>query len=187
MQETFEGPWANLGVDLAMRELTPAALQPGIGLRPGGERPDLEPFIVAAFEALYGSVAAYSRAGLCVVVDVGHHEGYSRPLQTLERGARMLGDLPVLLVGVLCELHEILRRRRAVEAGGEGRYLVPADGEAVPAPILRWQVEVHRHGLYDLEVDTTYREPDECAAAIRERLGGAAGTAMARLAQRLRG
>src|SRR5262245_23555606 len=42
IQERFEGVWMNLGVD-HFKQMTPARLQPGIGLRPGGERPDLEP------------------------------------------------------------------------------------------------------------------------------------------------
>src|SRR5262245_50410562 len=48
VQETFPGTWINLGVDVYM-SATPAKLQPGIGLRPGGERPDLEPQIVLMY------------------------------------------------------------------------------------------------------------------------------------------
>lgn len=66
IQETFDGPWINLGVDAFMR-MTPARFRPGIGLRPGGERPDLEPFVRAALAALYDSIAAHSRHGLNVV------------------------------------------------------------------------------------------------------------------------
>lgn len=42
IQNTFEGVWMNLGVDW-FKQMTPNRYQPGIGLRPGGERPDLEP------------------------------------------------------------------------------------------------------------------------------------------------
>jgi chloramphenicol 3-O phosphotransferase len=42
IQNTFEGVWMNLGMDRLM-QMTPDRYQPGIGLRPGGERPDLEP------------------------------------------------------------------------------------------------------------------------------------------------
>ena len=41
IQNTFDGVWMNLGVD-GFKQMTPELLQPGIGLRPGGERPDLE-------------------------------------------------------------------------------------------------------------------------------------------------
>ena len=56
--------------------MIPARLRPGIGLRPGGERPDLEDAVVALFGALYAAVVAWSRSGLDVVVDVGHHDDY---------------------------------------------------------------------------------------------------------------
>lgn len=42
IQNTFPGIWINLGVDNYMKTI-PQSLQPGIGLRPGGERPDMEP------------------------------------------------------------------------------------------------------------------------------------------------
>ena len=45
IQNVFDGVWMNLGVDRFM-SMTPERYQPGIGLRPGGERPDLEPLIV---------------------------------------------------------------------------------------------------------------------------------------------
>jgi chloramphenicol 3-O phosphotransferase len=45
IQETFDGPWMNLGVDVLVRQVTPPRYRPGIGLRPGGERPDLESFV----------------------------------------------------------------------------------------------------------------------------------------------
>src|SRR6476620_11363797 len=97
IQETFDGTWVNLGVDRYM-QITPARYQPGIGLRPGGERPDLEPLIATMYAALYESIAAHSRLGLNVVVDVGHHDAYSAPLHVLADAARRLDRLPVLLV-----------------------------------------------------------------------------------------
>lgn len=79
LQETAPGPWLNLGVDAVMAA-TPARFQPGIGLRPGGERPDLEPFVKAGYAALFDSHAAHLRAGLDVVADLGLHEDYATPL-----------------------------------------------------------------------------------------------------------
>jgi len=38
------GDWLALGVD-AMMAMTPERLLPGIGLRPGGEKPELEDFV----------------------------------------------------------------------------------------------------------------------------------------------
>jgi len=51
IQSTFEGAWMNLGVD-RFKPMTPERYQPGIGLRPGGERPDLEPLVVALLLAV---------------------------------------------------------------------------------------------------------------------------------------
>src|SRR5450755_2019089 len=51
IQETFEGVWMNLGVD-RFKPMTPERYQPGIGLRPGGERPDLEPLVVVLYRAM---------------------------------------------------------------------------------------------------------------------------------------
>jgi len=62
MQEAFDEPWLNLGVDAFIKPpVLPARYWPGIGLRPGGERPDLEPLIPVWYAALYQSVAAHSR------------------------------------------------------------------------------------------------------------------------------
>lgn len=167
MQAELAGVWVNLGVD-AMMAATPEALRPGIGLRPGGERPELEPLIAVMFAALYESVAAHSRLGLNVIVDVGHHDWYSRPLGTLAIAADRLAGLPVLLVGVRCPLDEIMRRR--------GR-----PGEPAPAPVRRWQDAVHDPGIYDLDVDTAAMPAEDCAAVIRARLdAGGPATALAR-------
>jgi chloramphenicol 3-O phosphotransferase len=77
-------------------------------LRPGGERPDLEGLVPQLYAALYESIAAHSRLGLNVVVDVGHHDAYSKPLHILANCARRLVALPVLFVGVLCPIETIL-------------------------------------------------------------------------------
>ena len=151
--------------------------QPGIGLRPGGERPDLEALVPVLYAALYEFVAAHSRLGLNVVMDVGHHDAYSVPLGILPDCARRLRGLPVLFVGVRCPLKPIMERRRSTG------YNAEAAGAPVPPPVLRWQREVHTPGIYDLEVDTSVLSPGECAEEIRKRLmGGPAPSAFARLA-----
>src|SRR5919201_1568494 len=118
IQNTFEGVWMNLGVD-RFKPMTPERYQPGNGLRPGGERPDLEPLIVLLYRAMYEAIAAHSRLGLNVVVDVGHHDGYSVPRGILPDCARRLSGLPALLVGVRCPIEVVMARRRATwRAGG---------------------------------------------------------------------
>ena len=54
--------------------MTPPRCQPGIGLRPGEEAHPAAPFVPTLYAALYDSVAAHSRLGLNVAVDVGHHD-----------------------------------------------------------------------------------------------------------------
>jgi chloramphenicol 3-O phosphotransferase len=173
IQETFDGPWMNLGVDVFSQHVTPPRLRPGIGLRPGGgERPDVEALIPGLYAAFYDSVAAHSRHGLNVVADVGHHDAYSVPLGVLPDAARRLRGLPALLVGVRCPVEVIMRRRDAGQPGREGRYATSGPGGEVPGPVLRWQRHVHQPGIYDLEVDTSVLSPEAAAALIRERLGG---------------
>ena len=165
IQNTFDGIWMNLGVDVFARQITPARYQPGIGLRPGKDRPDLEPFVVASFNAMYSSIAAHSRVGLNVVVDVGHHESYSVPRFILSNCLNHLEGLPVLLVGVRCPLAVIMERR---QASLEGNYLVGSPDDPIPEPVRRLQVEVHNPGIYDLEVDTSRLSPEACAAEVKQ-------------------
>ena len=178
IQETFEGLWMNLGVDRFM-QMTPARYQPGIGLRPGGERQDLEELVPVLYRAMYESIAAHSREGLNVVVDVGHHDAYAVPRGILSDCARRLSGLPVLFVGVRCPIEVIMDRRRAtgLDAGEQG-------DAPEPEPVRLWQREVHIPGIYDLEVDTATLSPSECAVMIRQRFEqGPAPSAFQRLAE----
>ncbi len=164
IQDTFDKPWLNLGVDTFKECATPARYLPGIGLRPGGERPDLEPFIRLAYAAMYESIAAHSRLGLNVVVDVGHHDSFSKSLQILPDCARRLRGLPVLFIGVRCPIEVIMARRRAT-----GWTDLPLEAPVSEA-VRRWQEAVHSHGSYDMEVDTGLLDPLACAETIRARL-----------------
>jgi len=129
------------------------------------------------YEALYESVIASCRLGLNVVVDVGHHDHYSRPLGMLERVAQRLEDLPAYLIGVRrpasgarCPVPVIMARRDGGEPGREGRYVTSDAVGAVPQIVLRWERAVHDSGIYDLEVDTSSAPPGSCAVAIHRRL-----------------
>jgi len=177
IQDTFDGVWMNLGVDRFM-QMTPARYLPGIGLRPGGERPDLEPLVQRLYRAMYDSIAAHSRVGLNVVVDVGHHDAYAVPRGILPDCARRLSGLPVLFVGVRCPIEIIMQRRR--DTGWNADWSADA---AVPPPVRLWQQEVHIPGIYDLEVDTSVLSPEAGAAVIRQHLEhGPPASAFQRLA-----
>jgi chloramphenicol 3-O phosphotransferase len=178
IQETFDDVWMNLGVD-HFKKMTPARFQPGIGLRPGGERPDLEPLVVLLYRAMYEAIATHSRLGINVVVDAVHHDAYSVPRQILRTCAQQLQGLPVLFVGVRCPVEVALERRRATW-GGIGYD----QGGTVQDPVRLWHEAVHRPGIYDLEVDTSVLPPAECADLIATRLrGGPRPLAFQRIAE----
>ena len=182
LQGSSDVLWLNLGVD-AFAAMTPARLRPGIGLRPGGERPDLEDAVVLLFDALYSAVVAWSRAGRNVVVDVGHHDDYSEPLGILTRTARALEDLPAHFVGVRCPVEVIMARRDADPgADGGGGYATTGPDGSIPDVVLRWERAVHDPGVYDLEVDTSTSSADACAEAILRRVREGAPVAFAALA-----
>lgn len=165
MQETFDGPWMDLGVDVFVREITPPRYRPGVGLRPGDDLPDLRALVPAFYEAMFGSIAAHSRAGLAVVAGVGLYDPAA-----ITRCRTILEGLPVLWVGVRCPIEVIMQRRNAGQPGAEGRYATGTPDEPIPAPVKRWQDEVHLGLRYDLEVETSRSTPEECASVIRSAL-----------------
>jgi chloramphenicol 3-O phosphotransferase len=130
------------------------------------------------YRAMYESIAAHSRLGLNVVVDVGHHDAYATPRGILADCARRLSGLPVLFVGVRCPIAIIMERRRATGWNADSAADAPA-----PQPVRLWQQAVHIPGIYDLEVDTALLSPRECATLIRQHLDvGPAPSAFQRLA-----
>ncbi|TWE10400.1 chloramphenicol phosphotransferase CPT family protein [Rudaeicoccus suwonensis] len=176
IQESFPGVWMNVGLD-TFKNATPEKFQPGIGLRPGGERPDLEPLVMSLYLAMYESIAAHTRRGVNVVADTTHHDSYSRPLNVLAACASIVADVPVLFVGVRCPIDVVMQRRIATWGSG-----YEADG-SIPPPVLRWQEAVHRSWTYDMEVDSSRATPKECATAISDHLAtGQPGTAFKNLA-----
>jgi chloramphenicol 3-O phosphotransferase len=163
-----ERRWRNLGVDSVMADLTPEQ-HPGIGLRPGGERPDLEDAVLAGYRTLFAEVATAATDGSAVAVDVGIHQWFSKPLGLWQEVARCLADTPSFVVGVRCSLPVILERRAAAPRRGRSRYVTSEEGSsdaAVPTPVARWQQAVHDPGRYDFEVDTTTVAAELCARNI---------------------
>jgi chloramphenicol 3-O phosphotransferase len=164
IQETFQGAWINLGVDVS-RTMTPPRAQPGIGLRPGEPSHPAAAYVPILYGALWESIAAHARLGLNVVADVGL---YDRGIA--EDAARRLAGLRVLTVGVRCPVDTVLERRSA----SSGVYATER------APAERWEEHVHAHWRYDLEVDTSDLSPGQCAAAIQKALEtGSSGTFLA--------
>ena len=172
MQETLDGAWMNIGVDVA-RQMTPPRYQPGIGLRPGERDHPAAPLVPTLYAALYDSIGAHSRLGLNVVVDVAHHDA-----DVLRDCARRLRGSSVLFVGVRCPIEVIMERRRE---SAPGSYAVGSADDPVPEPVRAWQRDVHV-AAYDLELDTSQLTPGQCAEAVRRRLvDGPPPNAFARL------
>jgi chloramphenicol 3-O phosphotransferase len=99
-------------------------------------------------------VAGMAQAGNDVVVDHVLSEQW-RLLDCL----RLLAGYEVTFVAVRCSAQELASRERARgdrEAGHAAAQLA----------------EVHAHGVYDLECDTTATTPMDCALAIREYVAG---------------
>lgn len=189
VQETFEGIWMNLGIDLHIAA-TPPAYRPGIGLRPhypgqATQPPErvslkiLEDLVPTLYEALYESIAAHARLGLNVVADVSHHNFYDRPLEILAPCARRLAGLPVLFVGVACPTDVVWERR--AKTWDQLRTEV-GDGVKAAVELGQRAARAHRH---DLELDTSLLSPEDCATEIRRRLElGPPGVVLHELAQR---
>lgn len=157
------GAWINWGVD-AFNATLPPSLLPGIGLRPGGERLDLEPQVKRLYGAYFDVLGALARSGLDVVADLGMHRDYAVPFDPFEVMDERLTGLTVLVVGVDCELDVVVSRRRSQY---DDRHI--AQGAEIPEPVRRWQT-IHRGRRYDLRLDMGRLEPRDGARAILRRL-----------------
>jgi chloramphenicol 3-O phosphotransferase len=160
VQSTVPGSWIIWGVD-AFNATLPPHLLPCIGLRPGGERPDLEPKVVRLFVAYFEALAAFAQSGLDVVADLGLHCDYSTPFDPVALAQTTLEAFNPLWVGIHCDIETIMARRNADPQNG--LYL---GGPGVPAPVARWQEAVHAGKCYDLDLDMATLSPEQGAAMI---------------------
>jgi chloramphenicol 3-O phosphotransferase len=153
LQASLEAPYYLVQLD-AFEDMVPARLLTG----------NAEEFeaLTLCSRAMHRTVATLSRAGANVIAD---HLFLDAPgFDTwLDDCLEALRDLPVLFVGVRCPVHVL--ERRELERGDRDV------GQA------RWQSSrVHRHGTYDVEVDTDASRVADCAAAVQAglvRSGGA--------------
>jgi chloramphenicol 3-O phosphotransferase len=82
----------------------------------------------------------------------------------------VLAPFAVYFVGVHCALDEAKRREHV-------------RGDRFTGTAERQFPRVHRHKVYDVEVDTTHMSPEGCAEQIRAFLGSHGPTAFDRLRQ----
>lgn len=101
---------------------------------------------------MHQAILALSESGCHVIAD----HVLVEPAWT-RQCAELFSHLPAYLIGVRCPL-EVLEQR---ESSRKNRTLGQAKAQF---PII------HAHRYYDLEVDTSLNNPDECAAQIKEYL-----------------
>ncbi|ODT72673.1 MAG: hypothetical protein ABS75_02360 [Pelagibacterium sp. SCN 63-23] len=160
IQAHLPGTWINWGVD-AFNATLPAALLPGIGLRPGGERPDLELAVERLYHAFFATLADLARRDFDVVADLGLHRDYAGGLDPLAILERHLAGLELLQVGISCDIDIIMARRNADPQGGF--YM---SGPGIPSPVRRWQAAIHAGRNYGLVLDMGVLAPAAGLARI---------------------
>ena len=99
---------------------------------------------------MYQAVAAFATAGNHAIVD----DVIFDP-RTLMAAARVLAGSGAFFIGVRCALEIAEQRERA-------------RGDRFPGLVKAHYQQVHRHGCYDLEVDTALHTPEECAHRIKQ-------------------
>jgi chloramphenicol 3-O phosphotransferase len=112
-------------------------------------------------QAMHRTIAHLARSGANVIAD---HVFLDAPgFDTwLDDCLGSLEHLPVLVVGVRCPVEELERRERARGDRDVGQ--------------ARWQsTRVHRHGAYDVEVDTHALGLEACVAEVRASLNRSGG------------
>jgi chloramphenicol 3-O phosphotransferase len=156
LQAILPEPWLALGVDTFIQTM-PFALQTsaaGIEVAEDGQvvvGPEFRTLEAAWMEG----IAAMARAGARIIFD----DVFLGGAQSQRRVQEAFGPLPVLWVGVHCEI-----------AVAEGREI--ARGDRAPGMAASQAAVVHSGIVYDLEVDTTHSEAMECARAIAARVTG---------------
>ena len=161
LQQTLDKPYLQVSID-AFEEMLP-------------DRYDEEGLF--AWETLFPkmlagmhrSIAALASADNNLIVDhvMVHRDGWA---STLADCVTILEPYTVYFVGVRCSLEELQRREQV-------------RGDRFAGTVERQFPLVHRHNLYDLEVDTTHSSAEACAEQIRIFIGAHNPISFARLRQ----
>ena len=155
LQVRLPEPWLAFSVDDLIAAMPAAMLKAdgGFGIAAGGAVTVGERFIALNIAWEQG-IAAMARAGAPVIID----DVFLRGRVNQDRWRAALDGLAALWVGVHCDPAVLAERERA-----RGDRVVGMAADQLPF--------VHAGVTYDLEVDTSNRSPDACAALIIERLG----------------
>jgi len=116
--------------------------------------PRLGPVAYQWLDGMYASFAALAAAGVNLIVDDAIYDP-----QVLQMAVTRLAALPLFFVGLHCPVEEAVRRELA-------------RGDRAPGGAAVFHGLVHRHGVYDLQLDTAELSPSECAQQIQAALPG---------------
>jgi chloramphenicol 3-O phosphotransferase len=145
LQRTLPAPYLHVPLD-SFEQMLPDRYGEGGAF----EWPVVFPRLLSGF---HHSIAALAAAGNNLIVDhvTVQRDGWSSSLMEC---AYLLSPFRAFLIGVYCPLEELLRRE-------QGR------GDRDAGTVMRQFERVHRHGIYDLEVDTSLATPEACAQAVQ--------------------
>ena len=148
LQRVMDAPYLHVPVD-SFGDMAPGPEKLG---EPGSRAwQDVFNRVLSGF---HHSVAALAAAGSNLVVDHVIVQG-GEPQNWLTECLDVLAPFTVYFIGVHCPLEELRRREQA--RGDRGIGLAE-----------RQFSQVHRHGVYDLELDTSLLSAELCALKIRE-------------------
>jgi chloramphenicol 3-O phosphotransferase len=152
LQGVLEEPFLDAGIDKFIWKLPRRYLDRPLWDEVLGLATEAGPVAHRLASGMHQSIAAPSRAGNNVVAD---HVLVER--RWLAECAVLFGELPAPFVGVRCPL-DVLEQR---EAARKDRTLGQARAQFH---------QVHAHGIYDLEVDTSTTSAEAGALQINQRL-----------------
>jgi chloramphenicol 3-O phosphotransferase len=154
LQAILPEPWISISIDDLVDALPPSLTDDGPGITFGQQG---EVTVGDAFrqieDAWMTGVAAMARAGARIVLD----DVFLSGADSQDRLRTHLDGLDVLWVGVRCD-PDIAAAREI------------ARGDRVSGMAALQAETVHLGVAYDIEVDTSQSEPNDCARAIAKRL-----------------
>ena len=148
LQQVMDTPYLHVPID-SFEDMMPGRdkfAEPG--------SPLWQPMFNRLLSGFHHSVAALAAAGSNLIVDHLLVQGVE-PYNWLEECLDLLAPFTVYFIGVHCPLEEL--RRRELARGDRGV------GQAE-----RQLNQVHRHGVYDLELDTSVFSAEQCALKVKE-------------------
>lgn len=156
LQSLLPDPWLTVAGDDLLTAMPPAMLasEDGIMFAAGGHI-TIGPGLRRLEAAWSQGIAAMARAGAGIIMDMVFLQGATAQL----RWKTVFAGLQVLWIAVRCDPLAAAAREAA-------------RGDRVPGMAALQAQAVHQGVVYDIEVDTTHRAPEDCARLIADRVAG---------------